>query len=112
MPICRGAIHCAQLWHVTKESGPCRGRLIAPTADLSASLGYSDVRIKCSTCIIPPAWRTSQRLQMFLGLHSASADQQERRDFAVAWHPFSLSGRWTWFYRAFKSKSSAAERIE
>jgi hypothetical protein len=45
-------------------------------------------------------------------LQSASAHQQERRDFAVAWHPLGLPDRWTWFYRAFKSKSGTAERIE
>src|SRR5712692_1277768 len=46
------------------------------------------------------------------GLDRASANQQERRNFLVAWHKFSLPGRWAWFYRAFESKSSSAERIE
>ena len=41
-----------------------------------------------------------------------STDQQERGDFAVAWHPFSLSGRWAWFEGAFKCKTCGAEPVE
>jgi hypothetical protein len=39
-------------------------------------------------------------------------NQQERGDFAVAWHPFSLPGRWAWFERAFKHKTCGTQRVE
>src|SRR5438552_14532955 len=41
-----------------------------------------------------------------------STDQQERGNFAVARHPFSLPGRWAWFEGAFKRKTCGAQRIE
>lgn len=41
-----------------------------------------------------------------------STDQQERGDFAVAWHPFSLSCRWAWFEGAFKCKTGGGKLVE
>ena len=41
-----------------------------------------------------------------------STNQQERGDFAVAWHPFSLSGRRAWFEHTFKHKPRGAQRVE
>ncbi len=41
-----------------------------------------------------------------------STNQQERGDFAVAWHPFSLFGRWAWFEGTFKHKTRGAQRVE
>ena len=41
-----------------------------------------------------------------------SPDQQERGDFAVARHQFSLPGRWAWFEGAFKHKTCGTKRVE
>ena len=41
-----------------------------------------------------------------------SADQQERGDFDIPWHQFSLSDRWAWFEGAFKRKTCGAQRVE
>jgi hypothetical protein len=40
--------------HERNNPDICRGRLIAPTADLSAFDGWSDIRMKYSICIIAP----------------------------------------------------------
>jgi hypothetical protein len=40
--------------HERNNPDSCRGRFIAPTADVSAFDGWSDVRMKYSICIIAP----------------------------------------------------------
>src|SRR5690348_13384949 len=41
-----------------------------------------------------------------------SAHHEERWDFAVARHAFSLPGGWAWLYGATKGEASSAERVE
>src|SRR5690348_11388169 len=41
-----------------------------------------------------------------------STDQQERGNLEVAWHPLSLSDRWTWFESVLKHKPCGIEGVE
>ncbi len=64
-------------------------------------------RSPCSVCLRPLLLPWVCR-----SFEDMRTNQQERGDFAVPWHPFSLPGRWAWFERAFKHKTRGAEPVE
>ena len=45
-------------------------------------------------------------------LEDLRTNQQECGDFAIPWHPFSLSGRWAGFQHAFNHETRRAQRVE
>jgi hypothetical protein len=92
-------------WDDSKASA-----LVATTDALAAKPEQGQLLVWRSPCSV--YLRTLLLSWVCRSFEGMSTDQQERGDFAVPWHQFSLSGRWTWFERAFKRETRGGECVE